>query len=182
MGQKQETPRQTTWPPASKLGLSHTWPELGSNPQRWDDKRLEPLRLASLTTRPLGSPIVFWRLVCRTIVFQLLYFSQLMRLWYLSHMQPAKAQASLRIRAVSLEPSLFTHMKYGSRPRDWPKIRHLAPLDGCACTFKNEFTEDEKCHNPMSWLISFSTLSNPQQALQCTYQLFPLREDGYHGY
>ena len=43
--------------------------------------------------------------------------SQLMRLWYLSHRRPAKAQASLRIRAVSLEPSLFAHMKYGSGRR-----------------------------------------------------------------
>ena len=41
--------------------------------------------------------------------------SQRMRLWYLSHRQQAKAQASLRIRAVSPEPSLFAHMKYGSR-------------------------------------------------------------------
>ena len=30
---------------------------------------------------------------------------------------PAKAQASLRIRAVSPEPALFAHMKYGSRRR-----------------------------------------------------------------
>ena len=31
--------------------------------------------------------------------------SQLMRLWYLSHWQTVKAQASLRIRVVSPEPS-----------------------------------------------------------------------------
>ena len=62
--------------------------------------------------------------------------SQLMRLWYLSYRRPAKARASLRIRAVSLEPSLFAHMNYGSRQRVWPKIRHLAPLDGCACVFE----------------------------------------------
>ena len=48
----------------------------------------------------------------------------------------AKAQASLRIPAVSPEPSLFAHMKYGSRRRVRPKIRHLAPLDGCACLFE----------------------------------------------
>ena len=48
----------------------------------------------------------------------------------------AKAHASLRIGAVSSEPSLFAHMKYGSRPRVRPKIKHLAPLDGCACTFE----------------------------------------------
>ena len=40
--------------------------------------------------------------------------SQLMRLWYLSHRQAVKAQANLRICAISPEPSLFTHMKYGS--------------------------------------------------------------------
>ena len=62
--------------------------------------------------------------------------SQLMRLWYLSHRRPAKAQASLRIRAVSPEPSLFAHIKYGSRRRIRIKIRHLAPLDGCTCAFE----------------------------------------------
>ena len=29
------------------------------------------------------------------------------------------------------EPSLFAHMKYGSRRRVGPKLRHLATLDGC---------------------------------------------------
>ena len=56
-------------------------------------------------------------------------FGQLMRLWYLSHRQPAKAQASLYIRTVSPEPSLFAHMKNGGRWRVRPKITHLAPLD-----------------------------------------------------
>ena len=64
------------------------------------------------------------------------YMSLLMRLWYLSHRRPAKAQASLRIRAVSTEPSLFAHMKYGNRRKVRINIRHLAPLDGCACAFK----------------------------------------------
>ena len=50
------------------------------------------------------------------------------------HRRPSKAQAS--IRAVSPEPSLFAHMKYGSWRRVRPKIRHLALLDGCACVFK----------------------------------------------
>ena len=36
----------------------------------------------------------------------------------------------------SPEPSLFAHIKYGSRRRVRPKIRHLAPLDGCACVFE----------------------------------------------
>ena len=59
-----------------------------------------------------------------------------MRLWYLIlHRRPAKAQVT--------EHSLFAHMKYGIRRRVHPKIRHLAPLDGCACAFENEFTEDD---------------------------------------
>ena len=59
-----------------------------------------------------------------------------MRLWYLSRRRPVKAQTSLRIRAVSPESSLFAHIKYGSRQRVGPKIRHLAPLDGRACVFE----------------------------------------------
>ena len=62
------------------------------------------------------------------------------------------AQQSLRTPAVSPEPSLFAHMKDGSRQRVRGKIRHLAPLDGHA-RLKNEFAEDEKKHNLMSWLI-----------------------------
>ena len=46
--------------------------------------------------------------------------SQLMRLWYLSHRRPAKA----------------SHMKSGRRRRVRPKIRYLAPLDGCAYAFE----------------------------------------------
>ena len=67
---------------------------------------------------------------------EILKMSQLIRLWYLSHRRPAKAQVSLWICAVSPELSLFAHMKYGSRRRVWPKMRHLAPVDGCACAFE----------------------------------------------
>ena len=69
--------------------------------------------------------------------------SQLMRLWYLSYGRPVKAQASLRIHTVSPEPSLFAHMKYGSRRRARPKIRHLAPLHvwrTSFCRTKNTIT------------------------------------------
>ena len=44
--------------------------------------------------------------------------------------------AQMRIRAVSPKPSLFAHLKYGSRHRVRPKIGHLAPLDVCACAFE----------------------------------------------
>ena len=53
--------------------------------------------------------------------------SQLMRLWYLSHRRPAKAQASLHIRAVSSEPSLFANLKYGTRQMVLPKKQTSSP-------------------------------------------------------
>ena len=43
-----------------------------------------------------------------------------------------------RIQAVSPEPSLFAQMEYESRQRVRSKIRHLAPMDGCACAFEVE--------------------------------------------
>ena len=72
------------------------------------------------------------------------YLSQLMWLWYLSHRWPAKAQTSLRICEISPEPSLFAHLKYGSRWRVRPKIKHLAPLYGCACTFEERVYGGQK--------------------------------------
>ena len=42
--------------------------------------------------------------------FLLDHLSYLMRLWYLSHRRPVKAQVSLCICAVSPEPLLFAHM------------------------------------------------------------------------
>ena len=62
------------------------------------------------------------------VLVQNVKMSQLMRLWYLSYMQPAKA--------VSPEPSLFEHIKYRSRLRIRPTIRHAAPLDGCPFAFE----------------------------------------------
>ena len=67
-----------------------------------------------------------------------------MRLWYLSNRRPAKDQATLRIRAVSPEPSLFAHMNYGGRRRVRPKSRHLAPLYGCACVFEERIYGGQK--------------------------------------
>ena len=43
---------------------------------------------------------------------------------------------SVGIRTVSPEPTLFAHIKYGSRRRVQPKIRDLASLDGCACAIE----------------------------------------------
>ena len=58
------------------------------------------------------------------------------RIWYLSPMQAAKVQASLRIRAVSPEPSLLAHISSESRGTFRQKARSLAPLNGWAYAVK----------------------------------------------
>ena len=64
------------------------------------------------------------------------------RIWYLSPMRAAKVQASLRIRAVSPEPSLLAHTSTESRGTFRQKTRSLAPLNGWACAV-------EICHDGM---------------------------------
>ena len=58
------------------------------------------------------------------------------QIWYLSPMRAAKVQASLRIRAVSPEPSLLAHTSSESRGTFSQKARSLAPLNGWACAVK----------------------------------------------
>ena len=58
------------------------------------------------------------------------------RIWYLSLMRAAKVQASLRIRAVSPEPSLLAHINSESSETFRQKARSLAPLNGWACAVK----------------------------------------------
>ena len=58
------------------------------------------------------------------------------RIWYLSHMRAANVQASLRIRAVSPEPSLLAHTSSESRGTFRQKARSLAPLNVWACAVK----------------------------------------------
>ena len=58
------------------------------------------------------------------------------RIWYLSPMRAATVQASLRIRAVSPEPSLLAHTSSESRGTFRHKARSLAPLNGWACAVK----------------------------------------------
>ena len=64
------------------------------------------------------------------------------RIWYLSPMRAAKVQASLRIHAVSPEPSLLAHTSSESRGTFRQKARSLAPLNGWACAV-------EICHDGM---------------------------------
>ena len=132
-------------------------------------------------------PLVFWLLLrlingnvnSQFIQWNVLYISQLMGLWYLPHRRPAKALASLRIRAVWPAPSLFAHIKYGNRRRVRPNIKDLATLDGCASVFEEWviIMEDEKRQNLMSWLIYKSITvtciifySNTRINVTCTYE------------
>ena len=64
------------------------------------------------------------------------------RYWYLSPMQAATVQASLRICAVSPEPPLLAHTSKESRGTFRQKARYLAPLNGWACVV-------EICHDGM---------------------------------
>ena len=70
------------------------------------------------------------------------YMDRVKRIWYLSPMRAAKVQASLRIRAVSPEPSLLAHTSSESRGTFRQKARSLAPLNGWACA-------DKICHDGM---------------------------------
>ena len=55
-----------------------------------------------------------------------LYMDRVKRIWYLSPMRAANVQASLRIRAVSPEPSLLAHTSSESRGTFRQKARSLA--------------------------------------------------------
>ena len=64
------------------------------------------------------------------------HLGRVKRIWYLSPIRAAKVQASLRIRAVSPEPSLLAHTSSESRGTFRQKARSLAPLNGWSCAVK----------------------------------------------
>ena len=70
------------------------------------------------------------------MVWFIYHFDRVKRIWYFSPMRAAKIQASLRIRAVSPEPSLLTHTNSESRGTFRQKARSLALLNGWACAVK----------------------------------------------
>ena len=84
------------------------------------------------------------------------------RIWYLSPMRAAKVQASLRIRAVSPEPSLLAHTSSESRGTFRQKTRSLAPLNGWACAVK-------MCHDGM--LEDTNSLVAARLMLNLTFSL-----------
>ena len=77
------------------------------------------------------------------------------RIWYLSPMRAAKVQASLRIRAVSPEPSLLVHTSSESRGTFRQKSRSLASLNGLK--FWNLSWRNARRHK-FAWRGSFKVL------------------------
>ena len=82
----------------------------------------------------------FRKIVCKGCICNIFntaeYVDCVKRIWYLSPMRAAKVQASLRIRAVSPEPSLLAHTSSESRGTFRQIARSLAPLNGWACAVK----------------------------------------------
>ena len=91
------------------------------------------------------------------------------RIWYLSPMRAAKVQASLRIRAVSPEPSLLAHRSSESRGTFRQKARSLAPLNGWACAVEichDGMLEDTNSLDGAHKIIASKTLSTKHQKQQ----------------
>ena len=78
--------------------------------------------------------------------------SQLMRLWYLSHRQPASLRCS---HTWSMEVDNWV----------WPKIIHLAPLDGCTCRMKSAKISQHGSNS--LWNIWATSWQNQQNGM-CT--------------
>ena len=94
------------------------------------------------------------------------------RIWYLSPMRAAKVQASLRIRAVSPEPSLLAHTSSESRGTFRQKARSLAPLNGWACAVK-------VCHDGM--LEDTNSLGAAHIFLS-DFHIIGVQEEGVEGF
>ena len=71
-----------------------------------------------------------------TLYVKDLLLDRVKRIWYLSPIRAAMVQASLRIRAVSPEPSLLAHTSSETRGTVRQKARSLAPRNGWACAVK----------------------------------------------
>ena len=87
-----------------------------------------------MSSKIYSHQLIFRRKTC--VKSHKTYMDRVKRIWYLSPMRAAKVQASLRIRAVSPEPSLLAHKSNESRGTFRQKARSLAPLNGWACAVK----------------------------------------------
>ena len=87
----------------------------------------------------MASSISFSKITVDHIIsmyFLLCHLGRVKRICVLSPMRAAKVQASLRIRAVSPEPSLLAHTSSESRGTVRQKTRSLALLNCWACAVK----------------------------------------------
>ena len=100
-----------------------------------------PILLVLSSQRKGQSNLMFYSQF-HELILVYIYMDRVKRIWYLSSMRAAKVQASLRIRAVSPEPSLLAHTNSESRGTFRQKARSLAPLNGWACAVK-------VCHDGM---------------------------------
>ena len=101
--------------------------------ERGNHARYVYIRLSFISRQRLSNT---WTRHWRWNKMYYLVMDRVKRIWYLSHMRVAKVQASLRIRAVSPEPSLLAHTSSESRGTFRQKARSLASLNGWACTVK----------------------------------------------
>ena len=124
-------------------------------------------------------------LSCSKLVFGIcsLQMGRAKRICYLSPMRAAKVQASLRIRAVSPEPSLLAHTSSESRGTFRQKARSLAPLNGWACAVKvchDGMLEDTNSLGAAQILLMQSLKWSPLQV--CIYSVLKLfRMHSKHG-
>ena len=95
-------------------------------------------RLIRVYTVCLDPRHIWVKLIMRKRIFfdELVKMGRAKRICYLSPMRAAKVQASLRIRAVSPEPSLLAHTSSELRGTFRQKAKSLAPLNGWACAVK----------------------------------------------
>ena len=118
-------------------------------------------------SRRYGSPDVSEHRPLKFSQVTLNKLDRVKRIWCLSPMRAATVQASLRIRAVSPEPSLLAHTSSESRGTFRQKARSLAPLNGWACAVKI-------CHDGM--LEDTNSLGGAQlmdtiECLVCRYEV-----------
>ena len=85
-------------------------------------------------------------------------------------MRAAKVQASLRIRAVSPEPSLLAHTSRESSGTFRQKARSLAPLNDWACAVKI-------CHDGM---LEDTNSLDGAHLLTLKTQNYPVYADSHH--
>ena len=127
------------------------------------------LRVKCLGEIPIGSRnmrILRTQGVDVNAIVHFSHMDRVKRIWYLSPMRAAKVQASLRIRAVSPEPSLLAHTSSESRGTFRQKIRSLAPLNDWACAVEicnDGMLEDTKSLDGAQLWCCFQSIKQPDR-------------------